>query len=238
MVVSVCVCVPTLEPFWVNPSLSLRRVPAIGLLAACVASSQETRVTTAMTKQIQICKRSAVITLLLACHQANGAFNLVSQFFPHHEPSPARNLAVYSQGVLEQATGLPSAEEAFEDMALVGMKEIAAVKSFTVKRTGLKSKLLKEFAAKDIPQKMMDAFIENVEEVPGELAVEEMFHVDPNGAGYIIKVVFTFRPDPKNEELCQVAFAVSGSSFDAAKELVGQEEQETPVFVRWRPSRM
>ena len=146
-------------------------------------------------------------------------------------PSAQQSLVAFAKKSPELKMGYNEAE-VINDMKLVGMKELRAVASFTIKKEFLSSKLQKELDAKGVPADIRDGIVEGVEGVSKYANSMEDFFVDSQGSAKIFKATVMMKEDPEAPEKIQLAMAVSGAKFEAAQVVSHYEEEKVPVYER------
>lgn len=124
-----------------------------------------------------------------------------------------------------------SEAEMINEMKLVGMKQHRAVVSLTVEKSFLPSKLRKELSAKKVPADVVDAIVEGVQGVSQYNQYMGDFFVDETGTAKLFKATVMMKEDPLAPEKMQLAAAVCGAEFSAAKVVEGYETETVPVYV-------
>ena len=81
----------------------------------------------------------------------------------------------------------------------------------------LEPKLRLELQSSQVPEPVIQAIVNAVEFTPRYSDSFEDFEVDPDGSAYIFKVTAMIKPSKEFENHSDVALAVSGASFNAAK---------------------
>mmetsp|Transcript_40342 Transcript_40342/g.127016 ORF Transcript_40342/g.127016 Transcript_40342/m.127016 type:complete len:206 (-) Transcript_40342:55-672(-) len=120
--------------------------------------------------------------------------------------------------------------EAICNMKLVGMEEIRAVTAFIAKRDMLSVKMQAELTAKRLPQDVIEAVNAGISGVSMYNNSFEDFCVDAGGTGKIFKATIMMKPDFEDDESVQVAMAISGAKFDAAREVEEYEQEVIPEY--------
>ena len=136
-----------------------------------------------------------------------------------NEPTSKQDLVRYANRVIgargNQMTYNDA--EAINDMQVVGLKEWRAVAAFTAPPHMLETKLRLELQSKKVPEPVIQAIVTAVDSIPGYSNSFEEFAVDPDGSARIFKVTSLIKPSKEFENHSDVALAVSGASFNAAK---------------------
>lgn len=106
---------------------------------------------------------------------------------------------------------------AINDMQVVGLNEMRAVTAFSAPPHMLENKLRLELESKKVPEPVIKAIVSAVESTPRYSNSFEEFAVDPDGSARIFTVTSMIKPSKEFENHSDVALAVSGASFYAAK---------------------
>ena len=141
-------------------------------------------------------------------------------------------LAAYADRTLKQQNHHFSEQTVIKNMKLVGMAKIKAITSFTVKSSKLQDKLNMELMAQGVPEDVGKAILEGLEDTRNFQSAQERFSLDPNGKnlGKILKYFISIKPDEVDEDNRQVAVAVFGTGFDAARLMDHYVEETEPVI--------
>ena len=107
--------------------------------------------------------------------------------------------------------------EAINDMQVVGLKEWRAVTAFTAPPHMLEPKLRLALQSSQVPEPVIQAIVTAMESTTRYSNSFEEFEVDPDGSAYIFKVTAMIKPSSDFPHHLDVALAVSGASFNAAK---------------------
>ena len=107
--------------------------------------------------------------------------------------------------------------EAISNMQVVGLKEMRAVTAFSAPPHMLEPKLRLELQSRKVPEPVIQAIVTAVESTPRYSNSFEEFAVDPDGSARIFTVTSMIKPSKEFENHSDVALAVSGASFYAAK---------------------
>ena len=154
----------------------------------------------------------------------------ISGFLPSKEPTSKQDLVQYANRV----TGARGNQmtyndaEAINGMQVVGMKEFRAVTAFSIPPHMLGAKLKSVLKSKKIPDPAIEAIVNAVEFTPRYSDSFEDFEVDPDGSAYIFKVTAMIKPSSEFDNHSDVALAVSGASFNAAKVVDHYHEEVIP----------
>ena len=160
--------------------------------------------------------------------QMNRALRLAGNFWMP-PPTVEQDLVAFANNSPALKADYNTAE-VINAMQLVGLKELRAVTSFSVHKTGVTQKVHAELAAKGVPPDVIKAITSNLETVTKYANSMEDFAVDSEGTGKIFKATVMMKPDADEQECVQVAMAVSGAEFNAAKVV---DHYETEVIPQW-----
>ncbi|CAJ1389294.1 unnamed protein product [Effrenium voratum] len=116
------------------------------------------------------------------------------------------------------------------EMKLVGLEEMRAVAAFECATSVLKEKMRAELVGKRVPEIVTDSILAGIEGVKKYTNSWEEFAVDPAGTGHIFKTTLIMSLNPQDDSQMQVAMAVSGAKFNAAKEVAYTNKETVPVY--------
>ena len=155
---------------------------------------------------------------------------MIFGFFASKEPTCQQDLVQYAHRVIDERGNQMTYNDAaaINDMQVVGLNEMRAVTAFSAPPHMLENKLRLELESKKVPEPVIKAIVSAVESTPRYSNSFEDFAVDSNGSGFIFKVTAMIKASSDFENLSDVALAVSGASFNAAKVVDHYQEEVIP----------
>ena len=151
-------------------------------------------------------------------------------FLASKEPTSKQDLVKYANRVIvERGNHMTYNDaEAINDMKVVGLKELRAVTAFTARPHMLETKLSLELQSRKVPEPVIKGIVSAVDSTPLYSNSFEEFAVDSDGSGFIFKATVMIKPSSQFENHSDVAVAVSGASFNAAKVIDHYDEEVIP----------
>ena len=136
-----------------------------------------------------------------------------------NELTSKQDLVRYANRVIEERGNQMTYNdaEAISNMQVVGLKEMRAVTAFSAPPHMLEPKLSLELQSRKVPETVIKAVVAAVHLTSRYSNSFEEFAVDPDGSARIFKVTSMIKPSSDFPHHLDVALAVSGASFNAAK---------------------
>ena len=152
----------------------------------------------------------------------------ILDFFASKEPTSQQDLVQYANRVTRGNQMTYNVAEAIRDIQVVGLNEMRAVAAFSAPPHMLETKLRLELQSKKVPEAVIKAIVAAVDSTPRYSNSFEEFEVDSDGSAHIFKVTAMIKPSSEFENHSDVALAVSGASFNAAKVIDHYETEIIP----------